>query len=178
LTRSGCPTWLHTNRGLSDGAFRPVRVGRDARWRGRREEEDESVLRAVRGRSTRGSKQRGGEDVILLCATRRAQDGIESGARNGGHGPAKWELFFRRAEAGKGFEGMVFFFFRGPSPMREGIRRRPLDCGRSCAWRSVRLMAGKRERGCGSTEQAGRGSRSNLKRQGGVAQVGVSDRCE
>jgi hypothetical protein len=155
-----------------------VRVGRDARWRGRREEEDESVLRAVRGRSTRGSKQRGGEDVILLCATRRAQDGIESGARNGGHGPAKWELFFRRAEAGKGFEGMVFFFFRGPSPMREGIRRRPLDCGRSCAWRSVRLMAGKRERGCGSTEQAGRGSRSNLKRQGGVAQVGVSDRCE
>lgn len=74
------------------------------------------MLRAVRGRSTRGSKQRGGEDVILLCATRRAQDGIESGARNGGHGPAKRELFFRRAEAGKGFEGMVFFFLPWAEP--------------------------------------------------------------
>lgn len=67
------------------------------------------MLRAVRGRSTRGSKQRGGEDVILLCATRRAQDGIESGARNGGHGPAKWELF--SGEQKQGRDSREWFFF-------------------------------------------------------------------
>lgn len=68
------------------------------------------MLRAVRGRSTRGSKQRGGEDVILLCATRRAQDGIESGARNGGHGPAKRELFSGEQKQGRDSREWVFFF--------------------------------------------------------------------
>lgn len=67
------------------------------------------MLRAVRGRSTRGSKQRGGEDVILLCATRRAQDGIESGARNGGHGPAKRELFSGEQKQGRDSREWVFF---------------------------------------------------------------------
>lgn len=84
------------------------------------------MLRAVRGRSTRGSKQRGGEDVILLCATRRAQDGIESGARNGGHGPAKRELFSGEQKQGRDSREWVFFFPSsecgpGPSPMREGF---------------------------------------------------------
>lgn len=76
------------------------------------------MLRAVRGRSTRRSKQRGGEDVILLCATRRAQDGIESGARNGGHGPAKWELF--SGEQKQGRDSREWFFFSSVGRARCG----------------------------------------------------------